>query len=300
MNWDKVITDFMNYLRLERAMSANTVKSYHRDLRKIARLAVEENFSNPLKLNLGQLETLVKEAAAEGLSAKSQARLVSAIKSFYKYLVLEDEIEVNPAELLEAPKFGRKLPDFLSDREFTKIMGVIDLSTPEGHRNQAILETLYGCGLRVSELTELRISNLFFKEGVIRVVGKGDKERLVPINNTAIKFIELYRKEVRVHQPVQKGNEDILFLNRRGKKLTRAMIFHIIKTLTTAAGIRKKVSPHTLRHSFATELVKNGADLRAVQQMLGHESITTTEIYTHLDQQYLNEVMLRFHPRARQ
>lgn len=300
MNWDKAIADFINYLRLERALSANTVKSYRRDLVKLARFASEANLSNPLKLNLGHLEKLVKDAAAEGLSAKSQARLVSAIKSFYKYLVLEDEIEVNPAELLEAPKVGRKLPDFLSDQEFTKMVNAIDLSSPEGHRNQAILETLYGCGLRVSELTELRMSDLFFREGVIRVVGKGDKERLVPINDLAVKFINIYREEVRVHQPVQKGNEDILFLNRRGKKLTRAMIFHIIKTLTEAAGIRKKVSPHTLRHSFATELVKNGADLRAVQQMLGHESITTTEIYTHLDQKYLHEVMVKFHPRARQ
>ena len=300
MNWDKAIADFINYLRLERAMSANTVKSYRRDLEKIARFAVDASLTNPLKLDLSHLEKLVKDAATEGLSAKSQARLVSAIRSFFKYLVLEDEIEINPAELLEAPKVGRKLPDFLSDKEFTKIVNAIDLSKPEGHRNQAILETLYGCGLRVSELTELRISDLFFREGVIRVLGKGDKERLVPINDVAIKNIEMYRKEVRVHQTVQKGNEHVLFLNRRGKKLTRSMIFHIIKSLTETAGIRKRVSPHTLRHSFATELVKNGADLRAVQQMLGHESITTTEIYTHLDQQYLQEVMVNFHPRARQ
>ena len=211
-------------------MSPNTVKSYRRDLVKIAALASEENLTDPLSLELANLEGLVKKAAEQNLSAKSQARLVSTIRSFYKFLVLEDEIDKNPAELLEAPKVGRKLPDFLSDQEFIRIIEAIDLSKPEGHRNQAILETLYGCGLRVSELTELRISDLFFKEGVIRVLGKGDKERLVPINDMAIKYINIYREEIRIHQVVQKGNEDILFLNRRGRKLTRAMIFHIISS----------------------------------------------------------------------
>lgn len=281
-------------------MSPNTVKSYRRDLNKIASTAIVGDKQNPLKLELSDLEVLVKEAASAGLSPKSQARLISAIRSFYKYLLLEDEISASPAELLEAPKVGRKLPDFLSSKEVEKIINAIDLSKPEGHRNRAILETLYGCGLRVSELTELRQSDLFFKEGVIRVLGKGNKERLVPINDMAIKYINIYREESRVHLTPQKGHEDILFLNRRGKRLTRSMIFHVVKTLTQSAGIKKKVSPHTLRHSFATELVKAGADLRAVQQMLGHESITTTEIYTHLDQSYLKEVMEKFHPRAHQ
>lgn len=300
MNWDKAINDFVNYLRLERAMSPNTVKSYRRDLKKLAVIAHTKDKTNPLKLALSDLEELVKETASAGLSAKSQARLISAIRSFFKFLVLEDELAFSPAELLEAPKVGRRLPDFLSSQEVEKLIDAIDLSQAEGHRNRAILETLYGCGLRVSELTELRQSDLFFREGVIRVVGKGNKERLVPINDTAIKYIGIYREEVRVHLKVQKGNEDVLFLNRRGKKLSRAMIFHIVKSLTQTAGIRKSVSPHTLRHSFATELVKAGADLRAVQQMLGHESITTTEIYTHLDQSYLKEVMEKFHPRAHQ
>ena len=300
MNWEQAITDFTNYLRLERALSPNTVKSYRRDLTKLSALAVAENQPDPLKLTLANLEQLVRSVSAQGLGARSQARMVSALRTFYKYLVFEDELATNPAELLEAPKTGRKLPEFLSSQEVEKLISAIDLSKDEGHRNRAILEVLYGCGLRVSELTGLRQSDLFFNEGVIRVTGKGNKERLVPINDMAIKYIEIYRQQLRVHLNVQKGHEDILFLNRRGKRLSRAMIFHLIKSLTQAAGIRKKVSPHTLRHSFATELVKAGADLRAVQQMLGHESITTTEIYTHLDQSYLQEVMNKFHPRAGQ
>ena len=255
---------------------------------------------NPIKLELKGIEQIIKSCSSEGISAKSQARLVSSVRAFYKYLVVEDELKSNPAELLESPKTGRKLPDFLSSKEVEKLIDAIDLSADEGHRNRAILETLYGCGLRVSELTDLRLSDLFFKEGIIRVMGKGSKERLVPINDMAMKYIEIYKNEVRPHTSPQKGHEDVVFLNRRGRKLTRAMIFHIVRSLTAAAGIRKKVSPHTLRHSFATELVKAGADLRAVQQMLGHESITTTEIYTHLDQSYLKEVMEQFHPRAHQ
>ena len=299
MNWDTAIQAFVNYLRLERGLSGNTTKSYERDLRK-AQLLSEKQQANPLKLKLSDLEALVAALAHEGLSAKSQARFISAIKSFYKYLLLEDEIDANPTELLESPKIGRKLPDFLESSEVEKILDSIDLGSAEGHRNRAMLETLYGCGLRVSELTELRISDLFFKEQIIRVTGKGNKERLVPVNKMAVKFINLYRTEVRVHQKIQKGHEDFLFLNRRGRKLTRAMLFHIVRSYTSAAGIRKKVSPHTFRHSFATELVKAGADLRAVQQMLGHESITTTEIYTHLDQKFLKQVLEKFHPRANQ
>ncbi len=297
MNWATAIKDFSNYMRLERAMAKNTVSSYQRDLKKAA-LHFEESKPNPLKLTLKDLEGFIAEMAVEGISARSQARLISALRSFYKFLTLEELITIDPSELLESPKVGRKLPDFLSQDEVEKIINAVDMGKDEGHRNRAILETLYGCGLRVSELTDLRISDLFFKESIIRVTGKGDKERLVPINKLAIKYIGIYREEVRVHQPIVKGNDDFLFLNRRGKKLTRAMIFHIIKTLTAKAGIKKKVSPHTFRHSFATHMVEGGADLRAVQEMLGHESITTTEIYTHLDQTYLRDTLLQFHPRA--
>lgn len=278
-------------------MAKNTVSSYQRDLNKAAQY-FETTKPSPLKLSLKDLEAFVAEMAEQGISARSQARLVSALRSFYKFLTLEEVIDIDPSELLESPKLGRKLPDFLSIEEVIAIIDAVDMGKAEGHRNRAILETLYGCGLRVSELTDLRISDLFLKESIIRVTGKGDKERLVPINKMAIKYIDIYREQVRVHQAITKGHEDFLFLNRRGKKLTRAMIFHIIKTLTTKAGIKKKVSPHTFRHSFATHLVEGGADLRAVQEMLGHESITTTEIYTHLDQTYLRDTLLQFHPRA--
>lgn len=297
MNWATAIRDFTNYMRLERAMAKNTVSSYQRDLNKAAQY-FETTKPSPLKLSLKDLEAFVAEMAEQGISARSQARLVSALRSFYKFLTLEEVIDIDPSELLESPKLGRKLPDFLSIEEVIAIIDAVDMGKAEGHRNRAILETLYGCGLRVSELTDLRISDLFLKESIIRVTGKGDKERLVPINKMAIKYIDIYREQVRVHQAITKGHEDFLFLNRRGKKLTRAMIFHIIKTLTTKAGIKKKVSPHTFRHSFATHLVEGGADLRAVQEMLGHESITTTEIYTHLDQTYLRDTLLQFHPRA--
>lgn len=285
-------------MRLERGLSENTIDSYGRDLRKAQRL-VGEARPNPLKLELKQLEELVALVAKEGVNAKSQARFISALRTFYRYFLLEDEITTDPTELLEGPRVGRTLPDFLNLEEVVKIIDSIELGSPEGHRNRAIFETLYGCGLRVSELTNLRLSDLFFKEGVIRVLGKGNKERLVPINPLAVKFITLYREEVRVHQPVQKGHQDFLFLNRRGRKLSRAMIFHMVKTQTEKAGIDKTVSPHTFRHSFATHLVEGGADLRAVQQMLGHESITTTEIYTHLEQAHLKKVLEEFHPRAR-
>lgn len=297
MNWERAIKDFTNYMRLERGMSPNTISSYQRDLKKL-RLYIEEDIPNPLMVNLKNLQAFISNLAQEGISAKSQARIISALRTFYKYLLFEDLITVDPTEMLESPKVGRKLPDFLSSGEVEKIIDAVDMSKDEGHRNRAIMETLYGCGLRVSELTNLRISDLFFKQDIIRVTGKGDKERLVPINGMAQKHITIYREEVRVHQTPAKGHEDFVFLNRRGKQLTRAMIFHIVKTLTIAAGIKKSVSPHTFRHSFATHLVEGGADLRAVQEMLGHESITTTEIYTHLDQTYLRETLLQFHPRA--
>lgn len=297
MNWDIAIRDFTNYMKLERGMSPNTIAAYKRDLKKL-RKNLEEEKPDPLKVQLSDLQGLITSLAQEGISAKSQARLISALRTFYKYLLFEDLITIDPTEMLESPKVGRKLPDFLSKDEVFSIIESVDMSKDEGHRNRAIMETLYGCGLRVSELTNLRISDLFFKESIIRVTGKGDKERLVPINKLAQKHIHIYREEVRVHQTVARGHEDFVFLNRRGKQLTRAMIFHIVKTLTVSAGIKKSVSPHTFRHSFATHLVEGGADLRAVQEMLGHESITTTEIYTHLDQSYLRQTLLDFHPRA--
>ncbi len=299
MNWSIAIRDFNRYQRLERGLSENTIKAYGRDLRKVASLLGEEK-TNPLKLELSELEAVINKAAKEGLNARSQARLVSSLRSFYKYLVLEDLLPKDPSALLETPKTAQKLPDFLTVKEVESILDNIDLGNKEGHRNRAIFETLYGCGLRVSELTDLRISDLHFDEQIISVTGKGDKQRLVPIHDTAIKFIEIYRKEIRVHQPIQRSQEDFLFLNRRGRKLSRAMIFHLVKTEAERAGIRKNVSPHTFRHSFATHLVENGVDLRAVQQMLGHESIVTTEIYTHLSQQHLRETLLEFHPRAHQ
>jgi len=296
MRWPQALLDFKNYLRLERGLSGNTVTAYQRDLKK-AQDFFDKQGLNPLQLHLQHLEELLTHLSETGVNPRSQARLISALKAFYKYLVLEDYLNRNPAELLEAPKLPQKLPVYLEEDEIERIIEQIDLSTPEGHRNLAIFETLYGCGLRVSELTGLRLSNLFFSEGIIRVTGKGSKERLVPINPTAIKYIELYFQQ-RQHLTIAKGHEDFVFLNRRGKQLTRAMIFHLVKTYVLAAGIRKKVSPHTFRHSFATHLVRNGADLRAVQDMLGHESITTTEIYTHLNKQQLRDAILMYHPRG--
>jgi len=298
LDWNSAITDFKRYLRLERGLAENTLKAYQRDLHKLAAL-IEEDHSNPLKVKLSDLQKALQKAAENGLNARSQARLVSSTRAFYKYLLLEDYLSENPSLLLETPKMQQKLPDFLSVDEVGKIIEQIDLSTPEGHRNRAIFETLYGCGLRVSDLTDLRISDLYLEDQIIRVTGKGDKERLVPIHKTAIKFIEIYQNEIRVHQAIQRGHEDFLFLNRRGKKLTRAMIFHLVKTETTRAGIAKNVSPHTFRHSFATHLVENGVDLRAVQQLLGHESIVTTEIYTHLSQKHLRDTLLEYHPRGK-
>lgn len=297
MNWSQGIKDFKNYLKLERGLSNNTIVSYELDLEKLAHFSEDENWM-PLILDFDDLQQFVNTQAKNGISARSQARFISTFKSFFKFLLLEDYIETNPTELLEAPKLGRKLPDFLSKVEVDKIIASIDMSKNEGHRNKAMFEILYGCGLRVSELTDLRLSDLFLEDNIIRVTGKGNKERLVPINDYAIKFLNIYLDEVRVHQEIQKGQEDFIFLNRRGSKLTRAMIFTLSRNLADAAGIKKKISPHTFRHSFATHLVEGGANLRAVQEMLGHESITTTEIYTHLDQQYLMETIMSFHPRS--
>jgi len=297
-NWASCIQSFKNYLSLERALSPNSIDAYLRDVGHLSRyIENNENGIPPQEVSLEHLRDFIKSMNQSGLNASSQSRLISGINAFYKFLLLENIVVKNPAELLEQPRIGRKLPDTLSIAEIENIIAAIDLSKPEGERNRAIIETLYGCGLRVSELVNLKITNLYFKEGYIKVAGKGDKERLVPIGQTAQKQIAIYLKEVRSHQDIQKGFENILFLNRRGRKLTRVMIFTIIKQLAEKAGIHKTISPHTFRHSFASHLVDGGADLRAVQEMLGHESITTTEIYTHLDRDYLRTTILLYHPR---
>ncbi len=298
MKWSNTITDFSNYLLLERGMAQNTLDAYQFDLQKLASYFQGQNL-NPLQLSTTHLQQFISEWGQMGFSARSQARLVSTIRAFYKFLLLEDLLTQNPAEILESPTIGKKLPEFLTFEEIEKILNHIDLGSKHGHRNLAIFETLYGCGLRVSELIELRLSDLFFKESIIRVSGKGNKQRYVPINNHAQKQIDIYHQQIRVHLTPAKGFEDHLFLNNRGTCLTRSMIFHLVKTHSAAAGISKTVSPHTFRHSFATHLVEGGADLRSVQMLLGHESITTTEIYTHLDASYLRDVLLDFHPRAR-
>lgn len=296
--WDIYLKGFKAYLQLERSLSANSIEAYIRDVEKLTQYLQSAGLSLlPDQLTLSELQACVQWIASLGMSATSQARIISGIKAFYRYLSLEDIVKQDPTLLIEAPKTRRQLPDILSFDEIEQIIAQVKAGTPEGQRNRAILETMYSCGLRVSEVVNLRISQLYFDAGFIRVVGKGDKERLVPIGPDAIKYINLYKDEVRVHVPVKKGQEDILFLNRRGSALSRVMIFLVIKELAAAAGIDKQVSPHTFRHSFATHLVEGGADLRAVQEMLGHESITTTEIYTHLDREYLRDTLQRFHPR---
>lgn len=297
MNWDQAITDFEYYLKIERGLAANSISNYIRDVEKL-KLFLKNNEINktPISLDRETLQLFIYKVAKE-VGPRSQARIISGLKSFFNYLVFEDYRKDTPLDLIESPKIGRKLPDTLSTEEINSLIGAIDLSKPEGERNRAMLETLYGCGLRVSELTGLRISDLFFEEDFIKVTGKGDKQRLVPISTVNKKYINIYHKQVRSHQKIEKGFEDILFLNRRGKKLTRAMLFVIIKQLAIKIGLSKSISPHTFRHSFATHLLENGADLRAIQQMLGHESITTTEVYMHLDRTHLAEVVNRFHPR---
>ena len=298
MKWDSYIKGFRNYLRLEKSLSDNSIQAYIHDIKLFVSFMEEEKLNlTPKQIKLSVLQDFVMWINKTGLNARSQARIISGIKAFYNYLIMEEILESNPTELLEAPKIGRKLPDTLSFEEIEMIINAVDLSKAEGERNKAILETLYGCGLRVSELTNIRITNLYFKEGFIKIVGKGDKERLVPIGEVAQKHIEIYLNNIRNHKSPKKEDEDILFLNQRGGKLSRVMIFLIIKDLTEKAGIHKKISPHTFRHSFATHLIEGGADLRAVQEMLGHESITTTEIYTHLDKTYLRKVITEFHPR---
>ncbi|WP_373073451.1 site-specific tyrosine recombinase/integron integrase [Zeaxanthinibacter enoshimensis] len=295
MKWEQAITDFRNYLKIERGLSVHSIQNYQMDVEKLRDFVLEHK-ENPVTVTAGTVQQFVYEIAKE-LNARSQARIISGLKSFFNYLVFEDYREDNPMDLIESPKIGRKLPDTLSSTEVDQLIGAIDLSKPEGERNRAILETLYGCGLRVSELVELKLSDLYFDEGFIKVTGKGNKQRLVPILPYTRKYIDIYRQEIRRHQDIQKGSEDILFLNRRGKQLTRAMIFTIIRRLAEHCGFKKSISPHTLRHSFATELLKGGADLRAIQQMLGHASITTTEVYVHLDRDDLTNVIENFHPR---
>ena len=295
--WEVYKKGFKAYLQLEKSLSENSVEAYLHDIEKLTTyLDQTESKKAPSEIILKDLEAFVKWISQLGMMPGSQARIISGLKSFFKYCLLEQIISSDPTTLLEAPKLKRTLPDILSFDEIEKIIGEIDLSKPEGARNKAILETLYSCGIRVSELVNLRISCLYMDVGFIRVTGKGDKERLVPIGSDAIKYIKIYKNDVRVHAAVKPGNEDILFLNRRGSKLSRVMVFLIIKELAKKAVIKKTISPHTFRHSFATHLVEGGADLRAVQEMLGHESITTTEIYTHLDRQFLRDTLHQYHP----
>ena len=295
--WEPYKKGFKAYLQLERSLSDNSVEAYMRDIEKLTQyLQQTSTLKKPGDLKLPDLQHFIKWIGEFGMSATSQARIISGVKSFYKYCLIEHISNSDPTTLLEAPKLKRTLPDTLSFDEIENMIGQIDLSKPEGGRNKAILETLYSCGLRVSELVNLKISQLYFDVGFIRVLGKGDKERLIPIGSSAIKYVKIYLKNIRVHNPAKPGNEDIVFLNRRGSKLTRVMIFLIIKELAKKAGIKKTISPHTFRHSFATHLVEGGADLRAVQEMLGHENITTTQIYTHLDREFLRKTLEQFHP----
>jgi integrase/recombinase XerD len=295
--WDSYKKGFRAYLQLEKSLSRNSIEAYQRDLDKLTQfIQLSGQMVNPNDINLALLQQFIRWVAELGMSDSSQSRLISGLRSFYAYCLMEKIVAADPTELLEAPKLRRSLPEVLSFEEIESMIEQIDMSKPEGGRNRAILETLYSCGLRVSELVNLRRSQLYLDIGFIRVIGKGDKERLIPIGTEAIKYILVYLKDLRVHLPVIPGFEDILFLNRRGRKLSRVMIFYIIRDLARMADIKKDISPHTLRHSFATHLVEGGADLRAVQEMLGHESITTTEIYTHLDREYLRETLQRYHP----
>ncbi|WP_209405464.1 site-specific tyrosine recombinase XerD [Pseudozobellia sp. WGM2] len=297
MKWQQALKDYIHFLKIERGLSENSIKNYVWDVEKLVQfLDNNEMVETPLTISKETVQQFIYEVA-KIMNPRSQARIISGLKSFFNYLIFEDYRDDNPLDLIESPKIGRKLPDTLSENEIDTIIGAIDLSKAEGERNRAMLETLYGCGLRVSELINLRISDLYFEEDFIKVTGKGDKQRFVPISTINKKYIDIYRNEVRVHQKVQKGFEDILFLNRRGKQLTRAMVFTIIKRLGELTGLKKSISPHTFRHSFATHLLQNGADLRAIQQMLGHESITTTEVYVHVDRTHLTEVMNNYHPR---
>lgn len=298
--WEAYKKGFKAYLQLEKSLSENSVEAYVHDIEKLIQfLEVKKIEKNPKEIDLPLLEIFLKWINELGMTRTSQARIISGLRSFYKFCIQEQVSATDPTTLLEAPKLSRHLPDVLSYDEIEKIIAAIDLSSAEGARNKAIIETLYSCGLRVSELVNLKLSCLYLDEEFVRIIGKGDKERLVPIGTSAIKYIMIYLENFRVHLTVKPGNEDVVFLNRRGSKLSRVMIFMIIKDLAKKASITKKISPHTFRHSFATHLVEGGADLRAVQEMLGHESITTTEIYTHIDREYLRDTLQQFHPAFR-
>ena len=297
MKWQEALKDFLLYLKIERGLALNSVENYGRDIQKLILFLEEHDIKkSPVTITDETIQQFIYEISKQ-VNARSQSRIISGLRSFFDYLIFENYRKDNPTTLLETPKIGRKLPDTLSIKEIDLLLNQIDLSHPQGERNRAILETLYSCGLRVTELITLQISDLFFEEGFIRVIGKGDKQRFVPINVETQKYIVIYMNHIRNHIKVQKGFEDTLFLNSRGKQLTRNMIFLIIKELAEKAGVNKKVSPHTFRHSFATHLLENGADLRSIQQMLGHESITTTEIYMHVDKSFLKGVIEKYHPR---
>lgn len=299
MSWKVYTQGFKSFLTLEKSLSSNSIEAYLHDVEKLLQFLKYKKYElGPKDIQLTHLQEFLKWITELGMTARSQARVISGIKAFYKYLLLENILSVDPTALLEAPKLGRKLPETLEVEDINKLIDGIDLSTPEGIRNKAMLETLYSCGLRVSELVNLKLSNLFLKDGFVKVTGKGDKERLAPIGSIAVKHINIYKEGVRCHIPIKKDQEDFLFLNRRGSRLTRVMVFTIIKNLAQKTGLKKHISPHTFRHSFATHLIEGGADLRAVQEMLGHESITTTEIYTHLDRDYLRQAIIQFHPRS--
>ncbi|MCX7987005.1 MAG: site-specific tyrosine recombinase XerD [Bacteroidales bacterium] len=299
MTWEEACRDFLTYLKLERSLSQHSIEAYEDDLFKLKQFAKEELKKKPEQIEHEDIQQFINWLETLNVSARSQARIISGIRSFYKYLLIDNKIDTNPTTLIEMPNLARKLPTVLSVEEIDLLLSAIDLSQPHGRRNKAMLETLYSCGLRVSELVDLKISHLHFDKGYIRVIGKGNKERLVPISNKAIKEIENYLPDRNsMLSIIPREHEDILFLNQHGRKLTRVMVFTIIKELANKVGLKKKISPHTFRHSFATHLVEGGADLRAVQEMLGHESIITTEIYTHLDSEYLRDTILRFHPRS--
>lgn len=295
-NWVRYIKDFVSYLKIEKGLSENSIEAYVADVNKLMNFCTANKIT-PEQIQYDDLKLFIAELYDLGLSARSQARIISGIKQFFHYLLIEKIIDVDPSELLEMPTLGRKLPEVLSIEEIDRLIDAIDLSSNEGHRNKAILETLYSCGLRVSELVDLQFQNLFFDEGFIRVIGKGNKQRLVPVSPSVEKEVSIYVDSIRNHLDIKKGHESYVFLNRRGAKLTRVMIFTIIKNLADKIGLKKNISPHTFRHSFATHLLEGGANLRAIQEMLGHESITTTEIYTHLDENYLKDAIISFHPR---
>lgn len=298
MNWTQAIQDYKTYLQIERGLSKNSIDSYLRDIKKLLSFLDESSINeSPVAIKKDSIQQFIYEVAKE-LNPRSQARIISGLRSFFDYLIFEDYRRNNPMDLIETPKIRRKLPDSLSEKEIEELIKAIDLSHPQGERNRTILETIYACGLRVSELINLQLSDLFFDDGYIRILGKGNKYRFVPIHYTTIKYLTFYINDIRSHIQPKKNDEDIVFLNRRGKRLSRQMIFMILKDLAVKINLKKSIGPHTLRHSFATHLLKNGADLRAIQQLLGHESITTTEIYVHLDNTFLKEVVNEFHPRS--